>query len=141
MVAALNRPAAPLNLVVTGEARDWEPALEQIVGPKYLSVYHVRGDRELLQVVESGVPDAAVLDDQVDWRVDVLHLLRMIRRVNESLPVVVITSRRDRRWLEAALRLRAFSVVVRPLALEEMLRQIQRIMIRLDKMLRVDPED
>ncbi|HUS47725.1 MAG TPA: response regulator [Phycisphaerae bacterium] len=140
MVATLNRKSEPFGLVVSGEAGIWQRALERIVGPQLLVTYEVRGDTELLEVVQSGVADAAVLDDDVDWRLDVLQLLRMIRRVNEHLPVVVVTRRTDRRVLESALRLAAFSVVHKPLELEELLRQIQRIMIRLDEMLRADPD-
>jgi len=139
MVAMVNLPERPLNLVLTGEAESWLPALEQIVGPRWLVPYKVAGDRDLLSVVQSGVADAAVLDDAAEWAFDVLGLLRMIRRVNAVLPVVVITSRSDRRWLEDALRLAVFSVVSRPLELEELLRQIQRMMVRLDQMLRGNP--
>ena len=136
MVTTRNRNRIPLNLVVTGEAESWLPALEQIVSPQFVLARRVDDDRELLEVVESGGADAAVLDDAADWRLDVLQLLRMIRRVNHTLPVVVVTGRRDRHWLEDALRLAAFSVVTRPLELEELLRQIQRMMRRLDQMLR-----
>ena len=140
MVAALNQRRGPFGLVVTGEAESWLPALKLIVGPDVVMPYRVDSDHELLDVVQSGVADAAVLDDEAEWTVDVLQLLRMIRRVNAVLPVVVVTARRDRRLLESALRLTAFSVVVKPLALEELLRQIQRMMIRLDELLRSDPE-
>ena len=136
MVGTLERHRMPLNLVVTGEAESWLPALEMIVGGAYLAPRRVQSDRELLQVVSAGDADAAVLDDAAAWQLDVLHLLRMIRRVNRTLPVVVVTGRRDRHWLEDALRLAAFSVVTRPLELEELLRQIQRMMHRLDEMLR-----
>jgi len=136
MVTTLKPGRDPFNLVVTGEAESWLPALEQIVSSQYLLARRVRGDRELLDVVASGAADAAVLDDAADWRLDVLQLLRMIRRVNTTLPVVVVTGRRDRHWLEDALRLAAFSVVTRPLELEELLRQIQGMMRRLDDMLR-----
>ncbi len=87
-------------------------------------------------VGEAGRADAAVLDDETDWDLDVMKLLRMIRRVNEALPVVVVTQHRDRIYLENALRLAAFSVVVKPLALEDLLRQIHRIMDRLNHILR-----
>jgi DNA-binding response OmpR family regulator len=70
---------------------------------------------------------------------DMLHLLRLLRQVDRMLPVVVLTKRTDRRWLEDALRLAVFSVVVKPLELEELLRQIQRMMIRIDRMLREGP--
>jgi len=137
MVGTLERHRTPLNLVVTGEAASWLPALEKIVGTEYVAPRRVQDDRELLQVVSAGDADAAVLDDAAEWQLDVLHLLRMIRRVNRTLPVVVVvTGRRDRHWLEDALRLAAFSVVTRPLELEELLRQIQRMMRRLDEMLR-----
>jgi DNA-binding response OmpR family regulator len=128
----------PLHLAVTGEAESWLPALEQIVGPQYLTALKVRDDAELLRVVQGRQVDAAVLDDAVDWQVDALRLLRMIRRLDDLFPVVVVTARRDRLYMESALRLAAFSVVVRPLALEELLRQIQRMMRRLDEALRND---
>ena len=135
MVATLNRRKDPFGLVVSGEAELWTSALGIIVGPELLRTFDVSSDRELLEVVESGQADAAVLDDSAGWGLDVLQLLRMIRRMDTALPVVVVTTRQDRRWLESALRLAVFSVVVRPLELEELLRQIQRIMFRLDAML------
>jgi DNA-binding NtrC family response regulator len=135
MVSTMRQQGGPFGLVVTGEAESWLGALDQIVGPEWLKTYPVRNDRELLQVVESGKADAAVLDD-ADSQLDVLQLLRMIRRVNSVLPVVVVTSHRDRLWLENALRLAAFSVVCKPLELEELLRQVHRMMFRIDAMLR-----
>ncbi len=135
MVAVRNQQKSPFGLVVTGQVVSWLPALQQIVGPRWLVPYKVRGDRELLAVVESGVADAAVLDDSADWELDVLQLLRMIRRLDRMLPVVVVTARRDRRWLQEALRLTAFSVESRPLELEALLRQIRQIIMRMDEML------
>ena len=126
----------PFSLVVTGEAEGWLPAIHRIVGSEYIVPKRVSDDRELLDVVGSGQADAAVLDDAAQWHLDALQLLRMIRRVNRTLPVVVVTGRRDRHWLEDALRLTAFSVVTRPLELEELLRQIARMMHRLDETLR-----
>jgi len=126
----------PFNLVVTGEAESWLPALDKIVGRRWLVTHRVSSDDELLEAVQTREVDAAVLDDAAQWSLDILKLLRMIRRLDAVLPVVVITGRCDRRWLEDALRLAVFSVISRPLELEELLRQIQRMMVRLDRMLR-----
>ena len=138
MVATLNDRRQPFGLVVTGEAESWLPALETIIGPNLLTAYKVSGDKELLDVVRSRVVDAAVLDDEAEWSVDAMRLLRMIRSFDAILPVVVLTRRTDRRLLQDALKLTAFSVVVKPLALEELLRQIRRMMDRLDEILRRD---
>jgi DNA-binding NtrC family response regulator len=129
---------APFSLVVTGEAECWQPALRSIIGPRWLTTHAVQGGLELLRVVEAHQADAAVLDDVHDWGLDALQLLRMVRRLDARLPVVVLTSRRDRRWLEHAMRLAAFSVVIKPLELEPLLRELRRVMVRADVLLRLD---
>lgn len=140
MVAALNEMTdRPFGLVVTGEAENWRPVLDMIVGPRWLITYQARSDHEVLEVVRAGVADAAVLDDSAELGMEALQLLRLIRRMDAMLPVVVVTPRHpERRWLEDALRLTAFSVVTGPLELEELLRQIQRMMSRLNQVLRED---
>lgn len=111
------------------------PALGKIIGPRWLRPRRVRSDHELLEVVRAKAADAAVLDDTGDWDIDVLRLLRMIRQLDAALPVVVVTEHTDRQWLENALRLAVYSVVVKPLELEELLRQVHGIMLKLNRML------
>lgn len=139
MPAVQEKQRGPFSLVVTGEAEFWRSAVEQIVGPKYLITRKVHNNGELIEVIRAGQADAAVLDDSSDLGLDVMQLLRQIRRINVMLPVVIVTAQPDRRRLEDALRLAAFSVISRPLRLEELLRQIQRMMIRLDMMLKQGP--
>lgn len=141
MVAQMNQRRPPFGLVVTGEAESWLPALDSVIGPQWVRPYRVGDDRELLDVIQAGLADAAVLDEEAKWDLDVLQLLRMIRRLDRMLPVVVVTRHRERIWLENALSLAAFSVVVKPLEFEELLRQIQRMMSRLDRMLREENPD
>ncbi len=136
MFATSRQPGHPFRLAVTGEAERLGPALRKIVGQNVVDTYPVHDRQQLIDVVQANQVDAAVLDDQAGWDLDVLQLLRMVRRINQRLPVVVVTSRSDRRTLEDLLRLTAFSVEVRPLELESLLRQIQRIMVRLDRVLR-----
>ena len=136
MVETQSQPSRPFRLVVTGEAGSWLPALEAIVGPQWIEPQPVSSDRELMQVVETRQADAAVLDDEVDWALDILRILRMIRRVDAALPVVVVTQHRDHRRLQAMLELKAHSVVGHPLGFEQLLRQIHGMMVRMDRMLR-----
>ena len=129
-----HRPG-PFGLGVTGEGEQYLQALRLIVGPTWLRTYQVDSDREVLQLVRSGEADALLLDEEA-IAVDGLKLLRTIRRFNDSMLVVLLTEHTERRWLEEALRLAAFSVVIKPLRLEEMLVQIHRMMVRLDAVLR-----
>ena len=136
MVETQRQQEKPFRLIVTGEANAWLPALETIVGPRWIAPHRVNNDRELLDVVEARQADAAVLDDQVDWALDILRILRLIRRLDTTLPVVVVTHHRDRRRLQAMLELRAYSVVGHPLELEQLLRQIHGMMLQMNRMLR-----
>jgi len=137
VAAATERSAAePFGLVVNGEAGEWAEALEKIVGRQWVETYRVGKDREVLDLVEAGVADAAVLDEGA-IEAEPLHLLRDIRRRNQTLLVVLLTRTTvDRRWLEEALRLTAFSVVIKPLRLEELLVQVHRMMMRFDALMR-----
>ena len=130
-----NQTDKPMKLVVTGEAESWLPALSQIVGSQWLLTRKVETDVELLEAISSGDIDAAVLDDQSDSELDLLMLLRMIRRVAPNIPVVIVTQNQDRRYLETALQLAVFSVVNKPLEFEDLLRQIYNIMMRLAKLI------
>jgi DNA-binding NtrC family response regulator len=136
MVAVKDERKEPLSLVVTGEAESWLPALQRLVGPEVLISHRAQSREELLNIIEAGAADMAVLDDDAPLDLSVLQLLRMIRRLDRMLQVVVVTRHHDRRWLEDALRLTAFSVVRKPLELEALLRQIARMMERIDRMLR-----
>jgi len=126
---------ARLNLVVSGEAGDYVEALRLIVGPGLLATYRAGSGGEMISLVRQGLADAVVLDEEAA-PADALKLLRVIRRMNETLLVVMVTGRSDRRWLEEALRLAAFSVVNKPLGLEQLLFQIHRMMVRMDALMR-----
>ena len=128
-------PTEPFGLAVSGEGEQYVQALRMIVGPTWLKTYPATNDRDVIELVGSGKADALLLDEEaID--VDALKLLRTIRRMNQSVLVVLLTVHTERRWLEEALRLAAFSVVVKPLRLEEMLVQIHRMMVRLDAAIR-----
>jgi DNA-binding response OmpR family regulator len=124
-----------LSLLVSGEAGDYAEALRMIVGPGLIQTHRVQSGGEMLEMVRQGQADAVVLDEEA-MHADALKLLRTIRRLNEALLVVMLTCRSDRRWLEECLRLAAFSVVSKPLQLEELLLQIHRMMTRMDESIR-----
>ncbi len=127
--ATEHRRNAPLGLVLFGEARRHEDALRTLLGPRVLRMYNVANQGDLLEVVRFGQADAAVVDSEADDR-ESLQTLRMIRRVNAALPVVLVAQQVSRRFLEDALRLAAFSVAHKPLEREELLIQVRLIIER-----------
>lgn len=126
------------GLVVTGEANQYAQLLERLVGPQLLTLVPVNTEDQVLHVVESGQADAVVLDEAV-VRVDALRVLRMIRRLDQTMLVLLLARQADQRRLAEALDLAAFSVVMKPLRLEELLNQLYRMMLRIEEQLRRQP--
>jgi DNA-binding NtrC family response regulator len=117
------------GLVVSGEARRHAENLRKLLQPHLVDTLGVSNVTELLLVVQQGQVDAAVIDsDQGDQ--DVLKMLRMVRRVNAGLPVVLVIGQANRRFLEGALRLEAFSILHKPVEREDLLIQLRRIVER-----------
>ncbi len=138
----VNRPEmlrrSRFELVITGEARNYAQFLERLVGPDLLLLKPVGTEEQVLNLVQSGQPDAVVLDEAA-MRIDALRVLRMIRRVNQTMLVLVLAQRANERRLAEALDLAAFSVVLKPLHLEELLNQLYRMMLRMENELRQGP--
>lgn len=119
----------PFGLVVSGDACRHEDAVRKLLGPNFVVTYRATNAGELLKIVEHRGADAAVLDAGDDH--ELLKTLRMIRRVNMAIPVVLVAQEVSRRFLEDALRLAAFSVAHKPLEREELLMHLRRIFERL----------
>ncbi len=136
--AAKQRRSGPFGLVTSGEANEYADAVCRIVGPRWIETYTVNSEGEVLYMVRAGLADAVILDEELT-EASPLAFLRMIRSLDESLLVVLLTRQADPRRLVEAMRLAAFSVVTKPLELEELLLQIHRMMKRLDSRMRKMP--
>ncbi len=119
----------PLALVVSGEACRHVVILQKLLGPNLVDMHNAHDTGDLLAIVKRGDADAVVVDTEGGEQ-ELLKTLRLIRRVNSSLPVVLVAKQASRRFMEGALRLAAFSVVHKPLEREELLIQLRRIVER-----------
>ena len=130
MMRVKDKPTGqPFLLVVSGEARRHGAMLRKLLGPDLVAMYNAADTGDLLATVQEGRADAVVVDSDRGEQ-ELLKTLRMIRRMNAGLPVVLVARRRSRRFMEGALRLAAFSVVDKPLEREELLIQLRRIVDR-----------
>lgn len=131
MAAATEQPAKKhVGLVVSGDAGRHVEILRTLLGPHLVDMYNAGDVTELLAIVQRGRADVAIIDSDRGEE-EVLKALRMIRRVNAAMPVVLVTGRVTRRFMEGALRLEAFSIVHKPVEREDLLIQLQRILQRL----------
>ncbi len=119
----------PLGIVLSGEARRHEDVLRKLLGPNLLNMYNAGNPGEVLTIVREGRPDVVVVDSD-QGQEELLWTLRLIRRINHVLPVILVVREVTRRFMEDALRLTAFSIAHKPLEREELLIQLRRIIKR-----------
>lgn len=87
----------------------------RMAGSGSQSLEIIRGGRVRLAVIAADVP-----------RLGGLVLVRQVQRLVRDLPVILIGGRCDRHWLETALRLRARTILPRPVNVPLILQAIGR---------------
>lgn len=128
----------PLALVVSGETRRHADVLRKLLLPELVRMLDAGNMNELLGIVQHGAADAVVVDSDRDDQ-ELLTMLRLIRRVDWGVPVILVARDVSRRFLEGALRLEAFSIAHKPLEREDLLMQLRRIMDRYYPLGRPEP--
>ncbi len=79
-----------------------------------------------LQLLEESLPDAVFLDIAMP-DLDGIEVLRRIRDKHAHLPVIILSGWATERQLEAAKRLGATDVVLKPIALKNLSEALARI--------------
>lgn len=93
--------------------RAWIDWLTARLEPNGLTVHQVCTRQEVLDLVRERSLSLALLDGRESAPTE-LGLLRRIRRIDASLPCVLVANRVDRGYLRRALALSAYSVLTTP---------------------------
>jgi CheY-like chemotaxis protein len=157
MVKVRIQPGARLNVLVTQDRpqapEHWTSQLPRLLEPQGVAAYVVESGRDAVELAESLELHAAVIDmatplgdaeDPRSWSARRhsssagsagLWLLELFRRLPNRPPVVVVhgsdvSDAQVTRLLNDALRLGAFSVLNKPVDLEQLLVVFQRLLQR-----------
>ena len=145
--------SARLNVLLTEDApsdpEHWTGQLSRLLQPQGVAAYVARSGVEAIDLVERVDIHAAVIDmntpagqgrftftaPQQSSEPAGIWLMELIRRLPNRPPIVVVKRRAAsdpavRRMLQAALRLGAFSVMHKPVELEQLLDVFRRLVDR-----------
>ena len=152
----LRQPGGRLNVLVTENRphapEHWTAQLPRLLNPQGVVSYLARSAQEAIEVADLREIHAAVIDlatprDPHGGRPDDtrggapgrrfggMWLSELLKRLPDRPPVVIInspahTDRQAARLLQEALRLGAFSVMNKPVGLEQLLVVLQRLLER-----------
>lgn len=115
-----------VNVLISNANWAWPQAVEQIFQPRGVNALVADSGGDMLQLVDQKRIHLAILDMGLD-EFSGLQTLRLLRQHHKLLPCILLAKQINSKLLAAALDLRAFSVINKPVDLNLLAGQIDRL--------------
>ena len=125
MMARLSQPGS-INVLLTNANWAWPQAVAQIFQPRGINALVANSAAEMVRIVTTNKIHLAILD-QATNDLSGMHTLKIIRNRDALIPCIVLAQHVDDHMLREALALKAFSVLAKPIDLELLVGQIDRL--------------
>ncbi len=119
-----------MRILVADDERAVRDALGRALSSEGYEVTFARDGRETLAAVENDEPDAAVLDVMMPPP-DGLEVCRRLRAADNTLPILMLTARREVSDRVAGLDAGADDYLPKPFALDELLARLRALLRRI----------
>jgi len=128
MVPYLSQPGT-VNVVINNANWAWPQAVEDIFQPRGVNALLADTSSDVVRLVDQNKIHLAILDISRDEHTG-MQTLRMIRKHDRLMPCILLAQQFDRRLLAEALLLHAFSVIGKPVDLDLLAGQVDRLFVK-----------
>jgi len=118
-----------VNVLISDAHWAWPQAVEEIFQPCGVNALVAQTPADAVRLVDSSKIHLALLDSGQADRAGI-QTLRMIRKHDQLLPCILLTTQMDQHMLREALNLRVFSVVAKPVDIALLAEQIDRLFLK-----------
>jgi len=117
------------SLLITDDDAEFRATLREVFQPRGFRTLLAGDGEEALKIVRSQPVHLLLLDVHMP-KLGGLETLRAIRRFRAMLPCILMSARLDQMILEQARREHAFSVLAKPVTLEQLTSTVRRALRR-----------
>jgi len=117
------------SLLITDDDAEFRATLREVFQPRGFHTLLAGDGEEALKIVRSQPVHLLLLDVHMP-KLGGLETLRAIRRFRAMLPCILMSARLDQMILEQARREHAFSVLAKPVTLEQLTSTVRRALRR-----------
>jgi len=128
MVPTLSK-SSDVNVLISNANWAWPQAVERIFRPRGVNALMAETGGDMLELVNQNKIHLAILDMGLD-EFSGLQTLRMIRQQNKQLPCILLAQKVNKKLLAAALDLQAFTVMDKPVDLNLLANQVDRVFLK-----------
>lgn len=117
------------SLLITDDDAEFRATLREVFQPRGFRTLLAGDGEEALEIVRSQPVHLLLLDVHMP-KLGGLETLRAVRRFRAMLPCILMSARLDQMILEQARREHAFSVLAKPITLEQLTSTVRRALER-----------
>ncbi|MGD1277320.1 MAG: response regulator [Tepidisphaeraceae bacterium] len=123
------KPTNRFTVVLANAQEDWHQTVCGLLEPQGVHAVSARSGREALELLESTLVHAAVLDVQMP-QLGGLQVIRLLRELHKPTPAILLTNHLTSHLLHEALGMQVFSVLSKPVDLNVLLDALARVLRR-----------
>jgi CheY-like chemotaxis protein len=119
----------PYSILITDDDRGCREALRAIIEEEGYQTLLASSGEEAVDIVRGAAVHLALLDMQMPT-LNGLETLELVRQFNARLPCVIVTADSTEGLMRQALRMRAYSVIAKPVSKPVVLYTVVRALLR-----------
>ena len=118
-----------INVLISEANWAWPVAVRNIFAPRGVNMLLVKRPEDLLEIVHCHRIHTAIFDLDCE-NLSGLGAVRIVRAHNPLMPCILLADRFEWKILNKALELEVFSVISKPVDLDVLLLQLDRLFVR-----------
>ncbi len=116
----------PINLLLVDDEQEYGNVLAKRFARREIATTNAYNGSEALQALRWRDFDVVVLDLKLGGDMDGLEVLRICKRIDKNLPVIILTGHGSAEAAKEGLALGAFDYLTKPCELDELLGKIHQ---------------
>ncbi len=116
----------PINLLLVDDEQEYGNVLAKRFARRAIATTNAYNGSEALQALRWRDFDVVVLDLKLGGDMDGLEVLRICKRIDKNLPVIILTGHGSAEAAKEGLALGAFDYLTKPCELDELLGKIHQ---------------
>jgi two-component system, response regulator PdtaR len=125
----ITRIPKPYSILITDDDRGCREALRDIIEPEGFRTYLASSGEEALDIVREEPVHLLLLDMNMPTLTG-LETIQLVRQVNSLLPCILVTADATEALIRQAFRVRAYSVIPKPVSKNVVLYTVVRAIVR-----------
>lgn len=123
----MNQENKKTRLLIVDDEADFRLAIQQSLSRRGFEVVEASGGKEAIYIIKENPPDIVLLDQKMP-QMSGIETLKAIRKINEKLPVIILTGHGDYHTAIAGIKLDIVDFIQKPVDIDQLSEHIRMLL-------------